>query len=441
VRRADTILRLLIRDRYQATAATAGDQHSHKPLVAPTTTAERMPPTRRSLLRASAVAGTAGLAGCLGDSPLADSPLADPIPPAPDTWPLANYDPQQTAANRDAGPPTDPAVETFDSTGDASTVVVGGQGDERRVVVGGYDRLTAHRPDGSVAWRAGDADEVAIRPGSDVCYATGGNAPFRALSLADGSRQWTTEAPNGFTVVPSTHGPFLPFNGGIDAYDREGTHRYRVARGDGLGHAGVALADTVYVTDVGMAERLRPRGTIREFRERPPAAEWRVERSLGYCRTVAVADGTVFLTDERTDGTGGVLALDAATGGVQWRRDLGQRPDGLAVGPERLFLAMSIDRETEENLLFALRRDDGTTDWQAAEYGPDSGYYADPVVAGDSVLVGGKQVDRRAGFLQSFTLAGDEQWTVEFETAVRAVAPVEGRLYVATDEGRLAILS
>ena len=82
----------------------------------------------------------------------------------------------------------------------------------------------------------------------------------------------------------------------------------------------------------------------------------------------------------------------------------------------------------------------GATDWSADEYGPESGYYVDPVVAGDSVLVGGKQVDRRAGFCQSFTLDGDERWTVEFETAVRSTAPVDDRVYAATD-GRLAILS
>jgi outer membrane protein assembly factor BamB len=399
-----------------------------------------MPPTRRALLRTGAVAGVVGLAGCLDDVPVDDPTLADPVPPEPGTWPHSDYDAQHTAANRAASPPTDPSVETVASTDNAQTVVVGGHGDERRVLVGGYDGLTAHHPNGSVAWRAGEADAVAIRPGSGVCYAAGGSGPFRALALADGSRQWTTETPNGFGVVPSTRGPFLPFNGGVDAYDRDGERRYRVARGEGFGHAGVALDDGVYVTDVGMVERLRPRSRLRAFRDRPPAAEWRVEESLGFGRTVAVADGTVFVVDQAEGGTGGVLALDAETGGVRWRRDLGYLPVDLAIGPERLFVAALVDRETDENRLFALRRDDGATDWSVDEYGPESGYYVDPVVAGDSVLVGGKQVDRRAGFCQSFTLDGDERWTVEFETAVRSTAPVGDRVYAATD-GRLAILS
>lgn len=400
-----------------------------------------MPPTRRSLLRTGAVAGVAALAGCLGDVPLDDQTLADPLSPEPETWPLPDYDAQHTAANRAASPPADPSVETVETVADAETVVVGGQGDERRVLVGGPEELAAHHPDGSVAWRGDGGTNVAVRPGSGVCYTAGGSDPLRARSLADGTQQWGTPGPFAHGVVPSTRGPFLPFNGGVDAYDRDGERRYRVSRGEGVGEAGVALADGVYVTDVGMAERLRPRSRLRAFRGRPPTAEWRVEESLGFGRTVAVADGTVFVVDEREGGTGGVLALDAETGAVRWRRDLGYLPVGLAIGPERLFVGVLVDRETDENRLFALRRDDGATDWSVDEYGPESGYYGESVVAGDRVLVGGKQVDRRAGFCQSFTLDGDEQWTVEFETAVRSIAPVGDRVYVATTGGTLATLS
>jgi hypothetical protein len=130
-----------------------------------------MPPSRRSLLRTAAVAGTPALAGCLGDSP-----LADPVPPDPDTRPLADYDPQHTVANRDADPPSDPRVETVDSIDDAETVVVGG--DERRVLVGGkqVDRrggfLQAFAFGGDVRWTV--TFETAVRsvaPVGDRVYA------------------------------------------------------------------------------------------------------------------------------------------------------------------------------------------------------------------------------------------------------------------------------
>lgn len=389
--------------------------------------------TRRDLLRASATAGTVGLAGCLEES-LASAPT-----PEPGTWPLVRYGPRNTARAPDASPPTDPTVEQFSTTGRATSIVVGGTGETRRIVVGGYHGLTAHRPDGTAVWEGRKADSVAVRPGSDVCYAAG--ETLRALTLTDGTVRWSTDpsAPS-YGIVPSSRGPFVPFNGGIDMYDRDGDRRYRITRGEGFGNAGVAVADDVYVTDVGMVERLSSRGVLRRLRDEPPAAAWRVERGLGFGYVPIVDEGEMYVTNEGEHGSdGGVLALDT-DGNVRWNRSLGWRPQGGALGPDRLFVAMSHSGDSDESRLYALRRTDGTTDWTVSDFDGDDGYYADPVVAGDRVLVGDGILDD-SGHVAAYTLDGDRQWRQRLDSEVWDIAPVGDRIYAVTKSGSLYVLS
>lgn len=85
-------------------------------------------------------------AGCIARS----NPTA-PIP-EPETWPLQWYGPRNTARSPDATPPTDPEVQSVDTTVRPGMVVVGGRGSDRRVVGGGDGGVTAHRADGGVAW-------------------------------------------------------------------------------------------------------------------------------------------------------------------------------------------------------------------------------------------------------------------------------------------------
>lgn len=388
--------------------------------------------TRRRLFRTASVASLAGIAGCLEEeSPSGSSPASG-------TWPLERYGPRNTARAPDASAPTKPTVERAQTTGRATALVVAGSGEMRRVVVGGYEGLTAHHPDGTVAWRGREADTLSVRPGSGICYAGSGDA-FRALTLADGTVHWSVELSGSpYGIVPSSRGPFVPFNGGIDAYDRDGNHRYRVRRGEGFGNAGVAVADAVYVTDVRMAERLSTRGVLRRLREKPPSAAWRVEREIGYGYVPIVDDGEVYVTNEGTSGTdGGVLALDA-DGAVRWNRSIGWRPQGAALGTDRLFVAMMAGDDSDR--LVALHRNDGTTDWAVSALGDGDGYYTTPVVAGDHVVVGG-QAPSGGGYVAAYTRDGDRRWVQRTDTEVWNIAPVDNRVYAVTKGGSLYTFS
>jgi outer membrane protein assembly factor BamB len=314
------------------------------------------------------------------------------------------------------------------------------------VVVGGYDGLVAHRPDGSVVWERADeeggGDVVAVRPGGEVCYTTGYTGALVALDPADGTLRWSTDlqASPGYAVVPTSRGPYVPVNGGVEAFDWDGNRRYRVFRGRGVGPSDVAVADAVYVTDVGMAERLEPRGFPHGegLLDEPPGAAWRVEESLGYGHAVAVDDGEVYVTDERSGGrAGGVLALDTS-GRVLWRRDLGEYPSGMAIGPQRVFVAMGRERADapDPHRLFALDRADGATVWT----GTASKFFGDPVIAGSTLLVAENTPDDR-GRLRAFDRDGTPLWSVAFDDLLRDITPVGDRIYAVTADGRLHVLS
>jgi hypothetical protein len=367
---------------------------------------------------------------------------ADPLPPVPATWPFAHRGPSNRAYLPEADPPSDPHVESVPTAGTPRTIVVGSHQDTRRVLVGGLDGVAAHDPSGAVAWRASGGDAVAVRPDSDVCYVAGTDN-LRAHDFGDGREIWTTASPGGFAVVPSSRGPLLPYNGGVDAYDRDGNRRWRVNRGGGFGHAGVAIADAVYVTDVGMTERLSPRGRLRRFRGRPPAAAWRVERHLGFAATPVVDDdaGEVYVTDEEREGRGGVVAL-TADGSIRWNRELGQSPAGATLGPDRLYVSMAVasDSNPDQSRLYALRRSDGRTDWSVESRGRDRGYYGGPALAGETLVVGGES-PVGGGQVGAFSTRGDRRWTRRFDDPVWDVTPVADRVYAVTRDGRLHLLT
>lgn len=390
--------------------------------------------TRRDLLRAGAVVGTLGVAGGTGFTLAYDRALPTAPSPKSGTWPLARYGPRNTARSSDATPPTDPTVRSVPTAENARNVVVGGSGSDRCVLVGGYDGLTTHEPDGTERWTNGEGHVVAIRPGTTTGYAAGG-AGFRAFDLADGDVHWRADWQEGFAVVPTSRGTLVPFNGGIASYDDAGDRRFTIRRGDGVGNAGAAVGDGVYVTDVGMVERLRPRAFVRSFRGKPPKAAWRVERDLGFASVPALADGELYVPDEGR-GTGGLLSL-STDGSVRWDRELGMYPAGLALGPDRAFLSMvQGDVHSGEDRLYALDRSDGATAWSDAI----DGFYDTPVVAGDTVVVGGERPDE-TGFVRAFTRDGDRLWTVDASSHVHDVVPVGDRVYAVSRDGQLHVLS
>lgn len=129
--------------------------------------------TRRDVLRASSILGIVSLAGCAEQELASSTPVGD-------SWPLTHYDPRNTARSPNASPPRDPSVDRFPTTREATSLVVGGTGQTRRILVGGYNGLTAHHRDGSIAWRGHEANAVAIRPHSRICYEA--NSQHRVVS-------------------------------------------------------------------------------------------------------------------------------------------------------------------------------------------------------------------------------------------------------------------
>lgn len=130
------------------------------------------------------------------------------------------------------------------------------------------------------------------------------------------------------------------------------------------------------------------------------------------------ADGAVWADD-----TGTVTALDAATGVLRWRAELGPAlTKTVAVTDESVFVS------TGDNRLVALAPADGAVQWEAqlaAAGGP-------PVVAGDVVYLGiGTDV-------VAYSLAGEPLATLAVGSAVTGGPIVDdGRVVVGTVDGRV----
>lgn len=401
--------------------------------------------TRRTLLRGGAGAGAVAGLGGVGAWALYDPEL--PTAPEPDsgTWPLQRHGPGNTARNPNADPPASPSVRSVDVPGRPQNVVVGGS-TERYVLVGGWDGVSAHRPDGAVVWEeTADGPVVAVRPGTDIAYST---QNFRSFALSDGESRWRTDR-EGRSIVPISNGTLVPFIDGVGAFDSDGNRRYYLDPGGDQWAAGAAVADGVYLTDYASVVRLRPPRFLENLRGKPPSVAWRTRLESDVVGTPAVDDGEVYVPDESLEGygaTGGVVSF-TTDGSHRWSRSLGTRNHGLAVGPDRVYVSMEINGvDGVDDRLYALRRSDGSTAWTRA----DGGDYEDPVVAGDTLLAAGN-ADDNTGVLRALTLDGEHRWTVELtdmpasaeqgdERAVTGVAPVGDRVYAVSVDGRLHVL-
>lgn len=133
------------------------------------------------------------------------------------------------------------------------------------------------------------------------------------------------------------------------------------------------------------------------------------------------ADGVVYADD-----TGTVTALDAATGVLRWRAELGPAlTKTVAVTDESVYVS------TGDNRLVALAVADGAVRWEVPLAAAGGG----PVVAGDVVYVSvGSDV-------LAYSLAGDPLATLAVGSSVTAGPIVdEGRIVVGTSDGRVVAL-
>lgn len=278
---------------------------------------------------------------------------------------------------------------------------------------------------------------MAIYPGEGVCYTDQPeSATLRSHSLLDGTLQWETEhRVTAYAIVPSSEGPFVSGNCGLEAFDLDGNQRYWAQSDRGCGPAGIAIADAVYFTDVHRVQRFKRRSLWRSegFMDQPPAAEWVATEHIDFGAVPAVDDGDVFVADEAVENrtmTGGVVGLDES-GTVRWYRELGWEPAGMAIGPERVFVAMWTidDDDTPRHAFHALRRADGETEW---DLDPD-GLYRHPKLAGDTLLLAESTPEQR-GRLHGLTPEGEFLWTVSFDADLWDFAPVGDRIYAVTGE-------
>lgn len=125
----------------------------------------------------------------------------------------------------------------------------------------------------------------------------------------------------------------------------------------------------------------------------------------------------------------------------QWRVSAWDAADddvsGAASAPvvdgERVYLAYGLPRNWTRSVdvgtLLALEEATGTVDWQYTLSGGASGA---PVLLGESVLVGNAD-----GTLARLDASGDREWEVDLGAAVRTPAVANGWCYVQCDDGRV----
>ena len=218
-----------------------------------------------------------------------------------------------------------------------------------------------------------------------------------AFSLADGTTRWTAALP----------------------YD-----------------AGTLAADTASETVIALSWDYEGEATVLGLSRADGTERWRRAVSGEFFEGPAVAAGGPALI---ANGNGRVVALAPGTGATRWSREL-PRVDGLAVGPERCYVA------TDEGL-FALATADGTTRWSIGTAGRGS-RFTPPAVADGIVYAGTGPVD--GAYVAAYDAAdGTERWRVglpetvvggDMVTAGLAAQPavVDGAVYAFAKDGLYA---
>ena len=248
--------------------------------------------------------------------------------------------------------------------------------------------LAVHRQTGEEAWRAAAVASELSSPlvTGNLAVVGGSDGSIHAFDLSDGAERWT--AGTGGVVVHS------------------------VAEEAGLLYAG-SRDGSFYAFDAATGAR-----------------RWAVPLAADHFATAAVKAGVVYAV--ATAPTGGhslVVALDASTGAERWR----------FVAPEEALYPPATDGRrvlvgSTFGALFALDAVTGEVDWRANLGGDLSG---SPVISGDVVFV----VDGLGRVSIAVDLAtGREIWRAQVDGAVYAPTVIDGRLIVGTSAGTLEAL-
>lgn len=349
-----------------------------------------MPPTRRRVLRSGLSVGLAAIAGCVSgfgsQTECSDGRTlheSDVSLPTTAAWPTYQYDAGNSGYNPEAtGPEGDASVAwrysacteadsgvvvsdgrafagglivdgrtgTLDGghwTGHTSTPAV----DDDTVFVGTSDLEARDSTTGSVRWTfRTDADAGALPPptvADGTVYVPGAidDPTIYAVRAADGSERWR------FRTNSDVRAPVAVADGLAFAFDESFTlFALDASTGDELwtrsfdrGDSGVAPVVVDGRLYVGSAD-----GAVRALDAESGATIWQQD---GIDGAVAGGAGTVFVA-----GRDVIAALDAADGGVRWRKSPSMDPGPPAVADDTVYVGDTSVRG--QNAVVAL---DGTT--------------------------------------------------------------------------------
>lgn len=406
-------------------------------------------PSRRSVLRWSAVGLATGLAGCDvldgGDrregGPTAEGgPGPDVLGDGGPRWPMFQFDAAHTGNPRETTGPGESATEDWATLAgeriDGSPAVASGT-----VFLGAGNRLYAvDAASGDTRWRVPTDGTVRSTPaiGDEVVYAPGGTTLYAVDGR--GATQWRYEVGSSITADPVvTPGGLLvagqaglqalesggeprwqfeqPFDdppereslstpavgpegstvyvGGNFAYGQEPQFRhgrmYALDPDDGTRRWTVEVEDNVSTPTVGdglvfFGTRY---GTLEAVTPDTGDREWHLEVGGDVVSSPAVADGTCYV------GADAIYAVDAASGDVRWQVDLPEATYWSNSSPAVVDGVVYVGSGVlgREGRVHALDADDGTERWREE--------FDEPVFSSPAVVDGGLYVvDDR---LRSFT--------------------------------------
>jgi outer membrane protein assembly factor BamB len=398
---------------------------------------------RRSVLRAGVALCSVGLAGCVlgigdgdddgGSNGTDTSGPDDPEPPEPDpvtSWPMQQFDAQNTAAVPDAEAPT-------------------------------YDI--------EEQWQTELEEQIRSSPvvADDVLFVRDGGGTVHAID-SEGSEQWTASVPEGdLETTPAIYEDILlvPHDSGIVAFDRnDGTERWECPSESGTSDLTVA-DDAVFFTDTQSSVYALEAGTG-DLRWLNSADETQGR----HAHTPAVENGTVYAPTEssyqseyqeistfdvdsgdsqtlyQTGSYGFVAGVTLANGGVFAPTTDGIRAydqdgpslwhfptekpleGGLAVAGDMVYGISTADSNEK---LYAIDVKEGSEQWSAEV---ETIYGQGPIVVGD-YLIYANPFWKITSF-DRFT--GERYWVLDTPpTWFEWGAFSNGQLYFADLEGRI----
>lgn len=316
--------------------------------------------------------------------------------PAADEWLAARFDAQNTAHNPAAAPPTSRPDRRWSVDAGSVTrvyrvpwwpVVAGG-----RVLVASSDAVSAlSAADGSVTWRFEPDAETRDQPtatGDAVLVGTT-DETLHTLSVRDGSREESLDAPDwggvSYEGVVPVRSPtvangrlYVPRDGAFYVFDGSGRTRWRAYLPASTTANPAVVGETV-VAAAGGAGAYAFRPSDRSAWESPTAD---FDEALAWQFSPGSTDGRVTVpvaptvarghayvstwTVAGSEGAGALYALDADTGEVQWRHEVGGRSRHVDWASTPAVADGTVYVGGSAGPLVALDADTGRVRWSAA---------------------------------------------------------------------------